>query len=74
MRDLTLLALLIVGGLVYSLFQSLPPLIDSSQSQFASLSKYQFTVTDGDTVHVNGETAGTRLVGFNAPRDIPSGV
>jgi endonuclease YncB( thermonuclease family) len=66
-RDLTLLALLIVGGLVYSLFQSLPQVIISSQSQSASLSKYQFAVTDGDTVQVNGETEGTRLVGFNAP-------
>ncbi|MFW8644387.1 thermonuclease family protein [Rhizobium beringeri] len=27
----------------------------------------EFTVTDGDTVHVVGEAAGTRLVGFNTP-------
>lgn len=27
----------------------------------------QFTATDGYTVHVSGETAGTRLVGFNTP-------
>lgn len=27
----------------------------------------QFTVTDGDTVHVAGEATGTRLVGFNTP-------
>nr|WP_245457625.1 thermonuclease family protein [Rhizobium leguminosarum] len=26
-----------------------------------------FTVTDGDTVHVVGEAAGTRLIGFNTP-------
>ncbi|ANL28646.1 nuclease SNase-like protein [Rhizobium phaseoli] len=28
---------------------------------------HEFTVTDGDTVHVVGEAAGTRLVGFNTP-------
>ncbi|WSH63661.1 thermonuclease family protein [Rhizobium ruizarguesonis] len=27
----------------------------------------QFTVTDGDTVHVIGEATGTRLVGYNTP-------
>lgn len=27
----------------------------------------RFTVTDGDTVHVIGDDAGTRLVGFNTP-------
>nr|WP_246722737.1 thermonuclease family protein [Rhizobium ruizarguesonis] len=27
----------------------------------------EFSVTDGDTVHVVGEAAGTRLVGFNTP-------
>ncbi|WSH10143.1 thermonuclease family protein [Rhizobium johnstonii] len=27
----------------------------------------RFTVTDGDTVHVTGDDAGTRLVGFNTP-------
>ena len=27
----------------------------------------QFTITDGDTVHVAGEATGTRLVGFNTP-------
>ena len=27
----------------------------------------EFTVTDGDTVHVVGDAAGTRLVGFNTP-------
>ncbi|MGO6692496.1 thermonuclease family protein [Rhizobium johnstonii] len=27
----------------------------------------QFAVTDGDTVHVIGDAAGTRLIGFNTP-------
>lgn len=41
-------------------FQSAPTTMLASQSQ-------EFTVTDGDTVHVVGEVAGTRLVGFNTP-------
>lgn len=41
-------------------FQSAPTTMLASQSQ-------EFTVTDGDTVHVVGEAAGTRLVGFNTP-------
>lgn len=31
------------------------------------LGKSQFTVTDGDTIHLTGAAKGTRLVGFNAP-------
>jgi micrococcal nuclease len=27
----------------------------------------KFTITDGDTIHLNGAAKGTRLVGFNAP-------
>ncbi|EJC75736.1 micrococcal nuclease-like nuclease [Rhizobium leguminosarum bv. trifolii WSM2012] len=41
-------------------FESAPTTTRASQSQ-------EFTVTDGDTVHVGGEAAGTRLVGFNTP-------
>ncbi|PDT32274.1 nuclease [Rhizobium sp. L9] len=41
-------------------FQSSPTTMRVSQQQ-------EFTVTDGDTVHVVGEAAGTRLVGFNTP-------
>lgn len=41
-------------------FQSAPVAVSASQSQ-------EFTVTDGDTVHVVGDAAGTRLVGFNTP-------
>jgi len=36
----------------------------SAKSEFASS---RFTVTDGDTIHVQGEINGTRLVGYNAP-------
>jgi hypothetical protein len=41
-------------------FQSAQATVRGSQAQ-------EFTVTDGDTVHVIGEAAGTRLVGFNTP-------
>ncbi|MDI5924555.1 thermonuclease family protein [Rhizobium leguminosarum] len=41
-------------------FQSAPATLRASQTQ-------EFTVTDGDTVHVVGDAVGTRLVGFNTP-------
>ncbi|MFB2607278.1 thermonuclease family protein [Rhizobium phaseoli] len=41
-------------------FQSSPVTASTSLVQ-------EFTVTDGDTVHVVGDAAGTRLVGFNTP-------
>ncbi|NEI65023.1 thermonuclease family protein [Rhizobium leguminosarum] len=41
-------------------FQSVPATVRASQTQ-------EFSVTDGDTVHVIGDAAGTRLVGFNTP-------
>ncbi|MBA8835183.1 thermonuclease family protein [Rhizobium leguminosarum] len=41
-------------------FQSSPVTLRATQTQ-------EFTVTDGDTVHVVGDAAGTRLVGFNTP-------
>ncbi len=31
------------------------------------IARNQFTVTDGDTIHVRGDAKGTRLVGLNAP-------
>ncbi|TAY14030.1 thermonuclease family protein [Rhizobium leguminosarum] len=41
-------------------FQSSPATMRTSQPQ-------EFSVTDGDTVHVVGDATGTRLVGFNTP-------
>ncbi|TBB57041.1 thermonuclease family protein [Rhizobium ruizarguesonis] len=40
--------------------QSSPATMRTSQTQ-------EFSVTDGDTVHVVGDATGTRLVGFNTP-------
>ncbi|WP_018856426.1 thermonuclease family protein [Rhizobium sp. 42MFCr.1] len=36
----------------------------STRTEFVSST---FSVTDGDTIHVEGESNGTRLVGYNAP-------
>lgn len=47
-------------------FQSGPTTMLASQSQ-------EFTVMDGDTVHVIGEAPGTRLVGFNTPEKYSPG-
>ncbi|MGO8005046.1 thermonuclease family protein [Rhizobium ruizarguesonis] len=59
-----IVAAVAVGQQVFDLgrehFQSAPTAMQASQQQ-------EFTVTDGDTVHVVGEAAGTRLVGFNTP-------
>ncbi|RWX35252.1 thermonuclease family protein [Rhizobium leguminosarum] len=70
-RDVAILALIMMVGLVYSVFETGPV-----QSFLGTVSKSShamgpvdqaFTVTDGDTVHVAGERAGTRLIGFNTP-------
>ncbi|TAZ73912.1 thermonuclease family protein [Rhizobium ruizarguesonis] len=70
-RDVAILALIMMVGLVYSVFETGPV-----QSFLGTVGKSShamgpvdqpFTVTDGDTVHVVGERAGTRLVGYNTP-------
>ncbi|CAN7444334.1 thermonuclease family protein [Rhizobium sp. LjRoot258] len=45
-------------------FDAVSALPSSAKNEFASS---RFTVTDGDTIHVQGEMNGTRLVGYNAP-------
>lgn len=47
-----------------SKFDAVSALPQSSKYDFASS---KFSVTDGDTIHVEGEINGTRLVGYNAP-------
>ncbi|TBG84510.1 thermonuclease family protein [Rhizobium leguminosarum] len=70
-RDAVVVALIVMVGLLYSLLETGPV-----QSFLGTVGKSShvmgpvdqaFTVTDGDTVHVAGERAGTRLVGFNTP-------
>ncbi|TBB60701.1 thermonuclease family protein [Rhizobium ruizarguesonis] len=57
-------AAVVVGQQAFDLgraqFQLTPATMLASRTQ-------EFTVTDGDTVHVTGEAVGTRLVGFNTP-------
>ncbi|MGO8377312.1 thermonuclease family protein [Rhizobium ruizarguesonis] len=69
--DVVVVGLIVMVGLIYSLIETGPV-----QSFVGSVGKSShvmgpidqaFTVTDGDTVHVVGERAGTRLVGFNTP-------
>ncbi|NKM65306.1 thermonuclease family protein [Rhizobium leguminosarum bv. viciae] len=70
-RDSVVVALIIMVGLLYSVFETGPV-----QSFVGAVGKSShvmgpvdqaFSVTDGDTVHVVGERAGTRLIGFNTP-------
>ncbi|MBY5814496.1 thermonuclease family protein [Rhizobium leguminosarum] len=70
-RDVVVVALIVMVSLLYSVFETGPV-----QSFVGTVGKSShvmgpvdqaFTVTDGDTVHVVGERAGTRLVGFNTP-------
>ncbi|TBF83150.1 thermonuclease family protein [Rhizobium leguminosarum] len=70
-RDVAILALIMMVGLVYSVFETGPvqsflgPVGKSSHAMGPV--DQAFTITDGDTVHVVGERAGTRLVGYNTP-------
>lgn len=65
--NLAVFALLIGGGLLYSLVQPRTPGVSDAASSLVQTLRYEFSVTDGDTVRVRGEAAGTRLVGFNTP-------
>ncbi|TIO29004.1 MAG: thermonuclease family protein [Mesorhizobium sp.] len=68
---------LVVGSLIYSYFNGphtpyssgrAPALPDAGSLK--PLARSQFTITDGDTIRLNGVAKGTRLVGFNAPESI----
>lgn len=39
----------------------------------SNITRNDFSITDGDTIRVNGERKGTRLVGFNTPETIQPG-
>ncbi|MGO7050352.1 thermonuclease family protein [Rhizobium johnstonii] len=70
-RDAVVVALIVMVGLVYSVFETGPVQsffgVAGTSSHVMGPVDQAFTVTDGDTVHVAGERAGTRLVGFNTP-------
>ena len=66
----TISAALIVGLLAYAVIQKLPwsPPFETRERTYArTVDQQTFSVTDGDTIRVNGEASGTRLVGFNTP-------
>ncbi|MGO6943397.1 thermonuclease family protein, partial [Rhizobium johnstonii] len=70
-RDVVVVALIMMVGLVYSVFETGPVQsffgVAGTSSHVIGPVDQAFAVTDGDTVHVAGERAGTRLVGFNTP-------
>ncbi|TBD04773.1 thermonuclease family protein [Rhizobium leguminosarum] len=70
-RDAVVVALIVMVGLVYSVFETGPMQsffgVAGTSSHVMGPVDQAFAVTDGDTVHVAGERAGTRLVGFNTP-------
>ena len=68
---------LIIGSLTYSFVKEVPSSVSGDPAYALSdtgtkrqLARNQFTITDGDTIRLNGRAKGTRLVGFNAPESI----
>lgn len=69
---------LVVGSLVYSYiakgghiaWPTMPSVARSGTGARVPLARAQFTITDGDTIRLDGAAKGTRLVGFNAPESI----
>jgi endonuclease YncB( thermonuclease family) len=71
-RDFALASALFLGFGLYSLSDSLTvpsasQLFTTSRGVSDVSARPGFTVTDGDTIRLNGEPRGVRLVGFNAP-------
>ena len=70
LRNFTISAALIVVLLAYATIQKLPwsSQFETRERSYArTVDQQTFSVTDGDTIRVNGEASGTRLVGFNTP-------
>ncbi|WP_287352703.1 thermonuclease family protein [Mesorhizobium sp.] len=68
---------LVVGSVIYSYVDSSyttspssPALALPDAGNLKPLARGQFTITDGDTIRLNGAAKGTRLVGFNTPESI----
>lgn len=69
---------LVVGSLIYSHVEkgghiswpTMPSFARTGTGDRMPLARSQFTITDGDTIRLDGSTKGTRLVGFNAPESI----
>lgn len=77
-RTFGIVLALAVGSLIYSFvvsdrhitWPSMPSLARSGTGDRVPLATSQFSITDGDTIRLNGSAKGTRLVGFNAPETI----
>ncbi|RUM95275.1 thermonuclease family protein [Pseudaminobacter arsenicus] len=68
-RDFAFASALFAGVWLYALSDRLtPPSVNQLFTNAPEeLGVVGFTVTDGDTIRLNGEARGVRLVGFNAP-------
>lgn len=77
MRDVSLLAAVLVAVSIASYLRETPWQTVSSffsapppSYSTVSITRDQFSVTDGDTIRLAGDRKGTRLVGFNTPESI----
>ncbi|RWE24145.1 MAG: thermonuclease family protein [Mesorhizobium sp.] len=69
---------LVVGSLIYShvvrgghvTWPNMPSFAWPGGGDRVPLARSQFSITDGDTIRLDGAAKGTRLVGFNAPESI----
>lgn len=68
-RDFAIIAILLVlgaGGMLQKAQWS-PSKIGETKTHATTAGQQRFSVTDGDTIRVDGDLKGTRLVGFNTP-------
>lgn len=66
-RKFAIAAALIGAIAVFGVIQSQQFSTNSDQYIARPITNGQFSVTDGDTIRVNGSAKGTRLIGFNTP-------
>lgn len=77
-RTFGIVLALVVGSLIYSLvvkgghvtWPTMPSFARTGTGDRVPLARSQFSITDGDTIRLDGSSKGTRLVGFNAPESI----
>lgn len=59
--------ILVAVAVLYQSLQWSMPGIDMGKTYATMTNQQSFSVTDGDTIRVDGEPSGTRLIGFNTP-------
>ncbi|RWN44689.1 MAG: thermonuclease family protein [Mesorhizobium sp.] len=77
-RTFGIVLALVIGSLIYSFvvknghvtWPRMPSFARSGDGGRVPLLRSQFSITDGDTIRLDGTAKGTRLVGFNAPESI----